>query len=197
MSDKARNNDIILILDESGSMETMGQEAAQSAKIFIQEQKDHSVLEDDASITIWKFNNRVRKVIDSYPLASKDEVSFTYNPEGGTAMYDALGQAITEKLSSSRSDNNICLILTDGLDNSSRKFKLSDAKKLIKDAENNHGWMFVFVGANIDAWSVGGSMGVGRCVNFEPTPLGLGTILRETSNSIARYRSGESDKVEL
>src|SRR6056300_62559 len=130
MSIKNRKGDIILIIDESGSMQDMGVEAAQSATRFIKEQKVINV--KDARVTLWKFNDKVIKIIDECPLDDNDEFLFDYKPEGATAMYDAIGQAITDKLKSDRKENNICLILTDGLDNTSRKFNMENAKNLIK-----------------------------------------------------------------
>ena len=193
MTENQNNGDIIMIIDESGSMEIMGEEAVQSASLFLKEQKEIGV--KDTNVSVWKFNNKVTKIINECPLSEKDEFSFSYNPEGSTAMYDAIGQAITEKLDSDRSEGNICLILTDGLDNSSRKFKLQDVKNLIKDSEENHSWKFVFVGANIDSWSIGGNMGVGRCINFKATPEGISDVFRQTSDSIGRYRSGDADDI--
>ncbi len=194
MSENSNKGDIILIMDESGSMQSMGKEAPESAKLFIKEQQNIGI--EGTQVSIWKFNHRVVKAVDEKPLTPTSDISFTYQPEGCTAMYDAIGKAITQKINSDRCDNNICLIITDGLDNSSREFKSLDVKKLIEIAEEKHKWKFVFVGANIDAWSVGGHIGFNNCMRFDATPIGINNVLRQTSNSIGRYRTGATAEID-
>jgi hypothetical protein len=59
--------DIIFLLDESGSMDTMGKEPVQAVNKFIEDQK--SILGDDgATFSLWKFNSTVTKLIDDIPL---------------------------------------------------------------------------------------------------------------------------------
>ena len=53
----------------------------------------------------------------------------------------------------------IMLIITDGLENASREFTKDSVKELIKKKEAE-GWTFSFLGANIDSYAVGGSVGV-------------------------------------
>jgi hypothetical protein len=52
----------------------------------------------------------------------------------------------------------IITILTDGEENSSRTFANSDIKQMVEKAEGSN-WGFMFLGANINAFSTGSSMG--------------------------------------
>ena len=49
-----------------------------------------------------------------------------------------------------------------GLENASRKYSFTDVKKLIQNQQEKYHWEFLFLGANIDAIKVAGSMGINR-----------------------------------
>ena len=52
-------------------------------------------------------------------------------------------------------------IITDGKENSSREYNKAGIKSLI-EKKQQEGWDFVFLGANIDAISEAGSIGISR-----------------------------------
>merc|ERR1711941_31086 len=56
--------------------------------------------------------------------------------------------------------DNIMVIITDGMENSSRKFTQTQVQKLIKEYTDEKGWIFHYLGANQGAWSVGQSIGI-------------------------------------
>jgi uncharacterized protein YegL len=174
---------ILFLLDESGSMSSMGAEPVQAVNKFIQEQK--STLGDDgATFSLWKFNTTVSKVIDDIPL--KDVVEFIdFLPNDMTSLYDAIGSAIKNKVSY---DNVICIILTDGLDNSSVEYTLSNVKSMINEMETKHNWKFVYLGANQDAFTVGSRMGMAHCANYRCEPGEMLNITRAVSDSVSSYR---------
>ena len=177
---------IIFLLDESGSMSSMGIEPVQAVNKFIQDQKA-SLGDDGATFSLWKFNTVVSKVIDDIPL--KDVVEFVdFLPNDMTALYDAIGSAITTKKNKSNYDNVICIILTDGLDNSSVEYNLSNVKLMINEMETNHNWKFVYLGANQDAFAVGSKMGMAHCANYRCEPGEMLNVTRAVSDSVSSYR---------
>ena len=92
-------------------------------------------------------------------------------------------------------DYVICVIVTDGIENSSKEFtSKSQIQKLIKNTEEEHHWKFVYLGANQDAFSVGENMGLYRncCAQFEPVEGGLLRATREVSQNIAVHRTASS-----
>ena len=183
------NTDIIVIMDESGSMGSMGVEPIQAINCFIKEQQQ-AIVNTDSLFTLWKFDTTVKNVIDDVCL--KDIKEFTdYTPKGMTALYDAIGNAIMTKKTKTNVDNVICVIITDGIENSSLKFTSADIMGMIKTMENDHNWKFIYLGANQDAIAVGGNMGMNTqlCSSFESTPGGLLTATRNISNSISLYRT--------
>lgn len=177
---------IIFLLDESGSMSSMGIEPVQAVNKFIQDQKA-SLGDDGATFSLWKFNTVVSKVIDDIPL--KDVVEFVdFLPNDMTALYDAIGSAITTKKNKLSYDNVICIILTDGLDNSSVEYNLSNVKLMISEMETKHNWKFVYLGANQDAFAVGSKMGMAHCANYRCEPGEMLNVTRAVSDSVSSYR---------
>lgn len=180
--------DIIFILDESGSMASMGSEPIQSTNKFIREQQA-TLVGDGTTFTLWKFSDSPTLVIDDKDLA--EITAFTeYNPSGMTALYDAIGKAINTKLAKTRHDNVVCVILTDGEENASTKFNNSTIKKMISDAEHDHDWKFIYLGANQDAYAVGSSFGMKQknCATFSPDARGFENVLTLTSSAVKNLR---------
>jgi hypothetical protein len=194
MSSKTQKQDIIFILDESGSMATMGSEPKDSVNRLIKEQKELDI--SGTKFTLVKFNSKVNVVYNDLPL--EDIPKFTdYYPSDMTALYDAIGMSINNKRKNEEYDNVICVILTDGMENSSKEFDCKTIKNMIKEMEDKHKWKFVYVAANQDAFSVGETFGVKNCANFIPTGEGFCEMTREISCGISRFRSGESDSVQV
>ena len=182
--------DIIFLLDESGSMDTMGKEPVQAVNKFIQDQKT-TLGDDGATFSLWKFNSTVNKVIDDIPL--KDVTEFVdFLPNDMTALYDAIGNAISTKKKKVSYDNVICIILTDGLDNSSVEYTLENVNSMIKEMESKHNWKFVYLGANQDAFAVGSKMGMGHCANYRCAPGEMINATREVSEAVSSYRTQSS-----
>ncbi|MBP5244435.1 MAG: VWA domain-containing protein, partial [Succinivibrio sp.] len=68
----------------------------------------------------------------------------------------------------------IFAIITDGKENSSREYTKQIVKKLIED-KKEAGWEFIFLGANIDAVSEAGAIGItsDRVVQYKATAKGV------------------------
>jgi len=189
LSNPKITQDIMIILDESGSMGTMGYEPVQAVNAFIEEQKK-TLDKDGSTFSLWTFNSIVKKVIDDVPLHDVDEFK-DYKPDSMTALYDAIGEAINNKKKKEKYDDVVCVILTDGLENSSNVFNISQIKTMIKDMETNHNWKFVYLGANQDAFAVGGDMGMRAdcCSEYRCEPGEMIGATREVSKAVSSYRT--------
>lgn len=183
--------DILFILDESGSMSSMGVEPVQAVNKFIEDQKV-AMGDDGATFSLWKFNSTVVKVIDDVPLKDVKEFS-DFQPKDMTSLYDAIGHAIDTKKKKNSFDNVVCIILTDGLENSSTDYSAAKIRSMIKDMEENHNWKFVYLGANQDAFAVGGAIGVDRCAQYTCDPGEMIGITREVSEAVTSYRTRSSN----
>jgi hypothetical protein len=177
-------NDIIILLDESGSMRLMGDEPIHAINSFIQDQKRAG--SEHSRLTIWKFNNKPMIAIDNILLSSVSEFT-DFNPQGMTSLYDAIGSAITEK----KGIRNVtCVILTDGYNNSSVNFSSSMINTLVKECETVYDWIFHFLGANQDSFTSGKKIGISRCSTFTTDNNTIKDVLRNTSIEIGKQRCG-------
>lgn len=174
---KNRLTELVIILDESGSMHRLKEDTIGGFNDLLDKQRK---LKGDCNVTTVLFNTKVHtlyehKDINKVPYLSNDE----YRPGGCTALLDAIGQTITsmseyvESLKDEKSPKVIVAILTDGLENSSVEYDRVTVKSMIED-KKKEGWEFLFLGANIDAIKEAGSIGIqrDRAVNFEASSQG-------------------------
>ena len=87
------------------------------------------------------------------PMTAKD-----YYVRGCTALLDAVGGAIHHignvhkyAREEDRPNKTLFVIITDGFENSSRRYTYQKVKSMIERQQKRYGWEFVFLGANIDA----------------------------------------------
>ena len=183
--------DIVFILDESGSMSSMGNEPIQAVNNFIKDQKN-ILSKDGSTFSLWKFNSIVTNIFNDIPLEKVTEFT-NFVPDSMTALYDAIGKAINSKKEKQHYENVICVILTDGLENSSTQFTYTQIRDMIKEMEEKHNWNFIYLGANQDAFSVGNSIGVKRCARYDTSGGELLEITRVTSEAVSSYRKSSSE----
>lgn len=210
---KQETADILIVLDESGSMSTCMTEVIQSLDKFIADQQTVSGGEN-ALISIYKFNTRVSVPIkdvklseitpfaNEYNESDRDETideyeiipnhpnhpnppkhPLNYIPCGMTALFDAVGVAISDKLKTDRNKNVNLMIITDGQDNSSHEHRITTIRSLIdrirkkepdesKTGETKQGeynWTVFFLGKNIDAFTEGSRLSIPKqyCIRIE------------------------------
>lgn len=129
--------------------------------------------EQDITIGLSTFNNQVEhKYFMQMSGMALQMNTQNYMPNGGTALYDAIGTSI-EKLEEYRTVSSeqipttvIVVILTDGYENSSRFYNLSQVKSKIQSLESNGNWTFSFIGATLDAADVAERMSIKRSNSF-------------------------------
>jgi len=164
-------DEIALVLDRSGSMGAYGVWPAvmESVPKFIDEQKN--VEGRDARFTLAGFDYEYTLLYngENIQLVNADTIFERFKPRGATALFDAIGQTIKtmgERLAgmpeSERPENVIFAIYTDGQENCSSRYRLSDISEMIKHQEEKYNWKFVFLGAGIDAFAGAGAIGIRR-----------------------------------
>ena len=182
----APKKDLIVLLDASGSMRAMGTEPLEAINGFIASQAELGI--SDSTLSLWYFNHATERIIDDQPLDSVGEIT-EYSPDGMTALFDAIGDAVTAKLEKEPVSDVVCVILTDGAENASSRYTSAGIRKLVKTVEEKHNWKFVFLGANQDAFAAGATVGIHRCAEFECTEGDLKGMFRTNSQAVARFRS--------
>lgn len=132
--------------------------------------------------------------LEDYSILAKVR-KFKLVPRGSTALLDAVGRAINEtgeRLAkmpeAERPGLVVFVVMTDGLENSSREFTKSHIKQMIEHQQSVYKWQFTFLGANQDAFAEGGAMGVAAAgiANFAVDKVAVAWV--GTSGKVARMR---------
>ena len=110
-------------------------------------------------------------------------------------MYDAVGSAVTktrrylERSRRGMHSDVIVVILTDGMENASRRWAWRQVVDLITEAEES-GWQFVFLGANQDSWAVSQHLGIkkGAVVDWAADRASAARAFKEAAYATSDYR---------
>jgi uncharacterized protein YegL len=120
-------------------------------------------------------------------------------PRGGTALLDAIGftvVALGERFAkmdeADRPGQVIIVVVTDGMENSSREYNRPQIKALVEEQTDRWGWTFIYLAANVDAFATGSGMGFsrGQTIAFAASGVGTQSVYDSTSNLVSRTRSG-------
>ena len=184
----------LIIIDESGSMQSIKKEAIDSVNETIQTirsaQKKHE--EQEHFVSLVTFNDDVKTVHDCVPVSEVTELtSETYQPACCTALYDAMGlsvNALRKKVADV--DKVLVTVVTDGYENASKEYSGKAIKALVDELKAK-GWVFAYIGANQDVEAVAASISITNTMNFEATCVGTTAM----SEKLGRSRSRWFDKI--
>ena len=173
MEDLKTNKTLVnVILDRSGSMRATAKNTISGYNEYLNGLRADKATE--YSVTLIQFDTptdgpELTIKYEDKPLAEVRDLSAAdYEPRGLTPLYDAIGECIRRVQTKDRAV--LTVIITDGQENSSREFTRETIKSLIKTKQDDEHWTFAFLGANIDSYEVGGSLGVaaGSTTNYAP-----------------------------
>lgn len=182
--------DIIIILDESGSMISMEQEPVEALNSFIKEQSNVP-----GKISIYTFNSEVNLKIKSQDLSTVKEFN-DYHPSGLTALYDSIGKAVTQKLQEPDHNNVHLVIITDGENNASKEYTSDSVSMLLKKVQKENNWTVTFLGANIDVKRESARLSATKCQTFDqrtPGNLKNNVELCSATIKLSRQRMSQRD----
>jgi len=182
---------IIVVVDRSGSMHGIEKDVIGGFNSFLAQQK---ALPGEPTLTLILFDHEYQVVHQDAPLSKvPDLTNLTYVPRGATALYDAIGMAITSAADASKV---IVAIMTDGFENASKEWSREKVFDKIKDLEGQKGWEFIYLGANQDAMAVGTSMGMKaiNTVSFDATTKGVSGMYTSMCNTVNQYRSNFTEE---
>ncbi|MGW4480445.1 VWA domain-containing protein [Rhodococcus triatomae] len=184
---------IAVLLDRSGSMQAIKSDTEGGFDAFIAEQRAQP---GEAVVTLAQFDNDYERVYRSIPIGEVPALEL--RPRGSTALLDGIGRFTTEigeELAAApeheRPGTVIIVVITDGHENASTEWDLDAVKSTITRQERDFAWDYVFLGANIDAVSVGAGMGFapGKSITYDANGEYVGAAYSVTADYVSRKRS--------
>jgi uncharacterized protein YegL len=133
---------VYILLDRSGSMESMWKESIHSINAYVKE------LDPDTYVHMAVFDydyNVVRNGLASewVPLDSKEIA-----PRGSTALFDSAARIIHRAIDDA-AERTLIVVMTDGYENVSKHYKKEDVKSLSNIIDGKK-WELIFIGVNFD-----------------------------------------------
>jgi hypothetical protein len=193
---------IAALLDRSGSMEESKKATEDGWRELLNQQR---LEPGQCEVTLAQFDTIYELLYPPTPVVSVPD--FVLQPRGMTALLDSAGRFITEVgewLSALPEDDRpghvICMIMTDGMENSSSEWSWESVSDLINQQRDQWNWHFIFLGSNIDAVEVGARMGVAakdaityNSTNYESTVAVQGAASSWMSSARAGGAAGFSE----
>ena len=194
------STELVFILDKSGSMHGLQQVTLGGYNGMLAKQRE---LDGECRITTVLFNHEPSIIHDRAELDHvRPMTNEQYQPSGYTALLDSIGMTINrigtvQKNSppQQRASKVMVVIITDGLENSSKEFSLSHIRHVIERQQQRFGWEFIFLGANIDAIDVAASYGISAQNASTYVADSQGTVLNfdVINEAVQDFRRGRSD----
>ena len=197
---------ISVILDRTGSMESIRDDTIGGFNAFLKAQK---ALPGAATLTLVQFDTQdpyevVHRIM---PIADVPELTReTYVPRASTPLLDAMGrgindleQCLAEMKEDDRPGRVMLVVVTDGQENSSKEFRKDQIIKMIAEKKEKSGWQFVFLSADIDSIKDAVDYGVaqGSAMAYGRSAHGTVSAWESLSSRTADYRSGKAKQVEF
>jgi hypothetical protein len=195
---------ISVILDRTGSMETIRDDTIRGFNTFLKEQNSQP---GQATLTLVQFDSQdPYEVIHRFkPIGEVPELTReTYVPRASTPLLDAIGRgindldkSISELKEEDRPSKVVFVVLTDGQENSSREFSKDQIEKMVKEKTEKNDWQFVFLSADLAA--IGDAISIGIPANavllFEKSGKGSADAWSSLSVRTSDFRSKRKKKI--
>ena len=197
---KKNNNitELVFILDRSGSMSGLESDTVGGFNSLIAKQKKQNapcyvstVLFDDVSEVLYDRVKlgEVQKMTEEH-----------YYVRGCTALMDAIGGAIHHIGNIHKyirpedvPAHTMFVIMTDGMENASRRYSSEKVKQMIERQKKRYGWEFLFIGANIDAVETAERYGIdaNRAVNYHADAQGTKIVYEAVAQAVYNVRASK------
>lgn len=194
-NNKPKDVELVFILDRSGSMGGLESDTIGGYNSMLSKQKKEKT--GKVSVTTVLFDDQYELLYNQVPI---EKVSLMteeeYYVRGSTALLDAIGKTVMQvKANQDKKeikDKVLFVIITDGMENASREYRVEQVKKLIEERKEKDNWEFLFLGANIDAIGAAKDLGIdsSRAVRFKSDKKGTAKNYEVLNEAIKEIRGG-------
>lgn len=145
-------SELVIVSDRSGSMSSSREESQNAINRMISDQKD---AEGECRLTFVEFDDLYDIVHDGIDV--KEAPEYVLEPRGLTALYDAVGKAVSTvgsrlaKTPEAERPALVTLVIsTDGHNNASKEYNRNQVAKMLKEQQEKYSWQVIFLGVEID-----------------------------------------------
>jgi CRISPR/Cas system CMR-associated protein Cmr5 small subunit len=200
--DKKHQVHNLIILDESGSMESIKNSIISGFNEIVQTVKgiEKEFPEQEHFISLVSFNGLGQKLLHFMDPTSKlDQIDDArYKPDSLTPLYDAMGFAINKlkQVLEKETDYSVLVtILTDGAENASKEFSGTVIKDLIEELKLNR-WTFTYIGADHDVEKIATSLSITNTMTFSRDLKDMKNMFAKESSARRKYSTNIRSKID-
>ncbi len=189
--------EMVFILDRSGSMAGLEDDTIGGFNAMVKKQQKE---EGKALLSAVLFSDRSNVIYDRVDIEKVEPMNDRQYQVGGcTALLDAVGEAIRHirnvhkyAREEDRPAKTVFVITTDGMENASREYDHKKVSGMIREQQEK-GWEFLFLGANIDAVAAARDLGIREdmAVEYEADSEGTEINFEAVSGAIGSLRRSE------
>lgn len=182
----------LIILDESGSMYDVRNKTIDGCNETLAGIRNTAKEQPDTKqfVSIFCFDTtNSRYIFKNMPIEkTRDLTREDYLPNSCTPLYDAIGYTVTQlrQLIDETEYVGVVTIITDGYENASNQWNHSSVVELI-DSLKKKGWVFTFIGANIDVERTARGLGIDSHITFEQTDEGMDKMFEQEKRARRAY----------
>ena len=192
-----------ILLDRTGSMSSIWDEALTSVNAYAasvgeadEGEIEGSDIETDVTLAIFDFQDGMQFDVLREKVIAEDWTDVTNeeaNPRGMTPLFDAIGRMVS-LAEADDPEKAVIVIMTDGLENSSRELTRDGAKAALDRAEAK-GWEVVFLGAEFARFDDAEAVGVSASKTMA---VGQGSMQDSMSALAKKSRAyGKGEEAEI
>ena len=172
MTKRKKLMDVVFILDRSGSMRETEKDIIGGYNGYINDFKSKN-----AKITTVLFDDKYEMITKRQNVNEVPELTEKqYYVRGCTALLHAIGKSI-KFMEKEKTEKVMFIITTDGYENASHKYNKEQIKEMIQGHKE---WEFMYIGADIDSYSEGQSIGISssNISNYKKDGKGISKLFK-------------------
>lgn len=193
MTTEQNGMEVFILLDRTGSMAGLWEEAVTAVNAYVHELKVDGARD---RITLAAFDAiedgmHFDVLRDAVAIADwKDVGPAEVSPRGMTPLLDALMRIIT-KAEEVGNEKTALVVMTDGYENASREVAPADARAALERVHAKN-WQVNFLGANFNNFDQAEGLGVARDVSLNFRAGQADSAMQSTANAHRHYRLSQS-----
>ncbi len=193
MTTEHKGMEVFILLDRTGSMSRLWEEAVTSVNAYVRELKMDGA-DDRITLAVFDaYDTGMQFDVLRHAVPIKDWKDFDVNevwPRGSTPLLDALMRLIT-RAEEVGSEKTAIVVMTDGEENASTEARLEDVRAALERARKRN-WQVNFLGADFNGFAQTRSLGVDDGVSLNFMAGHGGKAMLSTARLHQKYRTSKS-----